>query len=137
MPLREYWIAGVRSKRTRDGRTIFDVFARRAPEEPWSELFTTSEALLASLCQRAHEQARSVLIASRETRYGLEIVEVCMTPQEWLLKAAKDVAQLLEDRAQGRMPRGQYDDLAVGRNLTAAIAAVEAEQRAAELVERR
>lgn len=76
MPLQEYWVAGITVKRIADGRRLFEVFTRRDPKETWSDRFFTFNAWQASLCDRAWHQERSVLIASRETRYGLEIVEV-------------------------------------------------------------
>lgn len=51
-----------------------------------------------------------------------------MTPnQRWLLAAANDARELVERIVAGKPLRGMHEDLDVGRNLAAAIAAVEGE----------
>jgi hypothetical protein len=51
------------------------------------------------------------------------------TNQAWLLRAAKQAATFFDRKARGVQMRGLYEDLEVGRNLFAAIAAVEADEQ--------
>ena len=39
----------------------------------------------------------------------------------WLLKASKDAVAYMEGRIQGRLPRGQYDEIGTARTLADAI----------------
>jgi len=82
MPLQTVWIAGVKTIYRSDLVPVYRIFARRTPTEVWSEEFTTRDALKASACERAYATGQPVTIASRETRFGWEIVTVELQPKE-------------------------------------------------------
>jgi hypothetical protein len=49
--------------------------------------------------------------------------------QAFLLQAAKDTARYLDDRIQGKILKGMYEDMTAARQLAEAIVLVEAEER--------
>lgn len=76
MPMVTVYVASVRPMFLPHGLTRYQVFTRRAPGEIWSEMYSTLDSLKASLCDQAAKQGFAVVIGSRETRYGPEIVTV-------------------------------------------------------------
>lgn len=86
MPLRTRYVAAVSSqsiyrepvwspKRIPSG-TRYDVYLRTAPDRIWSEQVYTKDALKASLCLQAKNTSLPLTVATRDTRFGEEIVTV-------------------------------------------------------------
>ncbi len=79
MPTEAVHICAVRSMRYHNG-TRFTVYAKRLGEKVWTDAFYTWDAWKASLCQESIKTSAVVVIGSRETRFGEEIVTVA--PQQ-------------------------------------------------------
>lgn len=78
MPVVTVYVAGVRTLHVRNDVTRFEVYTRKSQGSIWSEMFSTTDSLKASLCQRAYELGVTVTIWARDTRYGPEIVTVAL-----------------------------------------------------------
>ena len=79
MPTQTVLVAGVTHRNVQiRGRfvTRYEVYTRPKAGSAWSEKFSTLDAWKGALCERAQTQNRPVVIGSRDTPYGPEIVTV-------------------------------------------------------------
>lgn len=79
MPMHTILVTMIQEKQTQRGQTIFDVYGFPFPipsDQCMADVYTTESALKASICAQAWKANTPLLIASRETRYGLDIVSV-------------------------------------------------------------
>ncbi len=82
MPVVTCFIGAVQKKPAQAGRVVYDVFGHVDPVMPWSHIFTTDKPLVAALCKRAAETRRALIIGSKDTRWGQEIVTCELVEQE-------------------------------------------------------
>jgi hypothetical protein len=74
MPMMTVYIAEVRPRLVARGLTRFEVMTEPSREYPGAKLLSTMNPLKASLCDQAAKHRQLITLATRDTRFGQEIV---------------------------------------------------------------